>query len=107
MTPSTRSEIELLQPYRSHVGFTHTNTTDNAETAATISSVMEEGNKIALVVDLYDAYVEFDSDATTSSMLLKADTGYYDDNIIITTKITIKNAVNGQNARVRGIVWGR
>ena len=104
---STRSEIELIQPYPKHKGFTHTASSDVAEDAVTITGSMSEGNKVAFVVDTYDCYVEFDGDATTSSMYLKADTGYYDDKIVITTNISILNANAGQNARIRGIIWGR
>ena len=102
-----RSEIELLQPYKRHKGFTHTNTTDVAEEIASISGTMQEGNKVSLIVELYDAYVEFDGDATSSSMLVLADTGYYDSNIQITSNISMINKTAGQNARIRGIVWGR
>ena len=63
-----RQEIELLQNYNRHKTFTYTTTSSDAETAVDISAVMEECNKISFVVELADAYVEFDGDATTSAM---------------------------------------
>ena len=67
---------------------------------------MSEANKISFVVELADAYVEFDDDATTSSMLVPQNEGYFDDGIWIGTKISIKRAGN-DDVRIRGIVWGR
>ena len=102
-----RSEIELIQPYKKHKGFTHSNTTDVAEDVVNVAAAMEEANKVSLIVEWYDAYIEFDADATSSSMLVPAGTGYFDINIKIVTKISAINATAGQNARIRGIVWGR
>ena len=101
-----RNEIELLQNYSRHKTFTVTTSGASAETAVDISSLMEECNKVSFVVELADAYVEFDSDATTSSMLIPQDEGYFDDNVYIGTKISIIRA-GGTNSRIRGIVWGR
>ena len=101
-----RNEIELLQNYSRHKTFTVTTTGASAETAVDISSLMEECNKVSFVVELADAYVEFDSDATTSSMLIPQDEGYFDDNVYIGTKISIIRA-GSTNSRIRGIVWGR
>ena len=67
---------------------------------------MEEANKVSLIVESADAYIEFDADATTSSMLVPQDEGYFDDSVYIGTKISIIRA-GGTNARVRGIIWGR
>ena len=53
-----------------------------------------------------DAYIEFDADATTSSMLVPQDEGYFDDSIYIGTKISVLRK-DSTNARVRGIIWGR
>ena len=101
-----RNEIELLQNYSRHKTFTVTTSGASAETAVDISSLMEECNKVSFVVELADAYVEFDSDATTSSMLIPQDEGYFDDNVYIGTKISLIRA-GGTNARIRGVVWGR
>lgn len=101
------SQTELDQPYKSHVTFTHTNSTDAAETAVTISTNMGVCNKIALIVDLYDAYVAFDETASSTKMLVPAGTGYFDEKITITSSISIINASSGKNTRVRGIAWGR
>ena len=61
---------------------------------------------MSFVVELGDAYVEFDDDATTSSMLVPENEGYFDDGIWIGTKISIKRA-GSTNVRIRGIIWGR
>ena len=105
-TKPWRQEIELLQNYSRHKTFTVTTSGATAETVVDISSLMEECNKISFVVELADAYVEFDGDATTSSMLIPQDEGYFDDSVYIGSKISIIRAA-GVNARVRGIIWGR
>jgi len=101
-----RQEIELLQNYGRHKAFTYTTTSADAETAVDINALMEEANKVSLVVEGADAYVEFDADATTSSMLIPENEGYFDEGIYIGSKISIKRAA-GTDARIRGIVWGR
>ena len=102
--PLFRQEIELLQQYSKHKSFTFTTTSSSAEDAVTLG--MSEANKISFVVELADAYIEFDDDATTSSMLVPENEGYFDDGIWIGTKISIKRA-SSTNARIRGIIWGR
>ena len=102
--PMFRQEIELLQQYSKHKAFTYTTTSSSAEEAVTLG--MSEANKISFVVELADAYIEFDDDATTSSMLIPQNEGYFDDGIWIGTKISIKRA-SSTNARIRGIIWGR
>ena len=101
-----RNEIELLQNYSRHKTFTVTTSGASAETAVDISSLMEECNKVSFVVELADAYVEFDADATTSSMLIPQDEGYFDDNVYIGSTISIIRA-GSTDARIRGIAWGR
>lgn len=101
-----RQEIELLQNYSKHKTFTVTSG-DASATAVDITGSMEECNKVSFVVEDNDAYVEFDGDATTSSMLIPKDEGYFDDNVYIGTKISIINAATDAHARIRGIVWGR
>ena len=101
-----RQEIELLQHYSRHKTFTHTTTTANADTVVDISTIMEECNKVSFVVELGDAYVEFDANATTSAMLIPQDEGYFDSEIYIGSKISIIRA-SGTNVRIRGILWGR
>ena len=101
-----RQEIELLQMYSKHKTFTFTTTGSSAEDAVTLAGNMEECNKVTFVVETGDAYVEFDSDATTSSMLVPADEGYFDSDIHFKTKISIIRS-SGTNARIRGILWGR
>jgi len=115
--PTWRQEIELLQTYPVHKAFTFT-TTDaeqntgsphngpGYETAVDISTSMAECHKVSLIVEQGDAYIEFDGNATTSTMLIPKDEGYFDDAIFIGTKISIKRATN-TNVRVRGILWGR
>jgi len=97
-----RQEIELLQNYSKHKTFTVTTSSANATTVVDLSGLMEECNKVSLIVELADAYVEFDGDATTTSMLIPQDEGYFDDSVYIGSKISM-----GTDARVRGIIWGR
>jgi hypothetical protein len=101
-----RQEIELLQNYSKHKTFTVTTSDANATDVVTLSGNMEEANKISLVVETGDAYIEFDDDATTSSMYVPADEGYYDTDVWIGTKISVIRATS-TNVRVRGIIWGR
>ena len=101
-----RQEIELLQNYSKHKTFTVTTTDANATDVVTLAGNMEEANKISLVVETGAAYIEFDDDATTSSMHVPADEGYYDTDIWIGTKISVIRATS-TNVRVRGIIWGR
>ena len=102
--PLFRQEIELLQQYSKHKSFTYTTTSSSAEDAVALA--MSEANKISFVVELADAYIEFDDDATTSSMLIPQNEGYFDDGIWIGTKISIKRAAS-VDVRIRGIIWGR
>jgi hypothetical protein len=67
---------------------------------------MEEANRVSLVVELGDAYIEFDDDASTSSMYIPQDEGYFDDGIWIGSKISIIRGTS-TNVRIRGIIWGR
>ena len=67
---------------------------------------MEECNKVSFVVESADAYIAFDETATSSSMLIPQNEGYFDDGIWIGTKISIIRA-GSTNARIRGIIWGR
>ena len=104
--PLWRQEIELLQNYGKHKAFTYTTSSGSAENALVLAGVMEECNKISFVVELGDAYIEFDDDASTSTMLIPQDEGYFDSDIYIGTKISILRAA-GTNVRIRGILWGR
>ena len=99
------SDDILISPFEVHKTFTVTSG-DASATAVDITGSMEECNKVSFVVEDNDAYVEFDGDATTSSMLIPKDEGYFDDNVYIGTKISIMRA-GGTNSRIRGIVWGR
>ena len=101
-----RSEIEALQNYQKHKTFTFTSSSGSAEDAVSLAGSMEECNKISFVVELADAYIEFDGDATTSSMLIPAGEGYFDEGIWIGTKISILRS-SSTNAKIRGIIWGR
>lgn len=104
--PLWRQEIELLQNYGKHKAFTFTTSSDAAEDAITLAGVMEECNKISFVVELGDAYVEFDGQAATTTMLIPQDEGYFDSDIYIGTNISILRA-DVTNVRIRGILWGR
>jgi hypothetical protein len=101
-----RQEIELLQNYGKHKSFTYTTTGSSAADAVDLSGVMEEANKISFVVELADAYIEFDDDAATSSMLIPQNEGYFDEGIWFNSKVSIKRS-SSTNVRIRGIIWGR
>ena len=101
-----RQEIELLQNYGKHKTFTFTTSSADAEDAVSLAGVMGEGNKISFVVELADAYIEFDDDASTSSMLIPENEGYFDEGIWFNTKISILRTAS-TNVRIRGIIWGR
>ena len=105
-TKPWRQEIELLQNYGKHKPFTVTTSSASAVDVVVLAGNMEEANKVSLIVESGDAYIEFDADATTSSMLVPQDEGYFDDSVYIGTKISVIRA-GGTNARVRGIIWGR
>ena len=101
-----RNEIELLQNYPKNKTFTYTTSSANAETAVDITTAMEECNKVSFVVESAAAYIAFDEDASTSTMLVPQDEGYFDDSVYVGTKISIKRE-GSTNARIRGIIWGR
>ena len=105
-TKPWRQEIELLQNYGKHKTFTVTTSSASAIDVVVLAGNMEEANKVSLIVESGDAYIEFDADATTSSMLVPQDEGYFDDSVYIGTKISVIRAAS-DNARVRGIIWGR
>ena len=105
-TKPWRQEIELLQNYGKHKSFTVTTSSASAIDVVVLAGNMEEANKVSLIVESGDAYIEFDADATTSSMLVPQDEGYFDDSVYIGTKISVIRAASA-NARVRGIIWGR
>lgn len=104
--PIWRQEIELAQTYGKHKAFTFTTSGASAEDAITLAGNMEECNKISFVVELADAYIEFDDDATTSTMLIPQDEGYFDSDIYIGQRISIMRSA-GTDVRIRGILWGR
>ena len=102
-----RLGIELMQPYEAFKPFTLTTAGSTAETVFTVSDFMTEANHITLVVDQADLYINFNGDATTSgtSMLLPAGTGYTEEFIRLTGKISVVRA-GLFNARIIGAVWG-
>ena len=104
--PIWRQEIELLQTYSKHKSFTFTTDGASAENAITLAGNMEECNKISFVVELADAYVEFDDDASATTMLIPQDEGYFDSDIYIGQRIRIMRT-SGTDVRIRGILWGR
>ena len=101
-----RQEIELLQNYSKNKTFTVSTTGASAETAVDITTAMQECNKVSFIVENGPAYIAFDEDATTSTMLVPQDEGYFDDSVYIGSKISILRA-SDTNARIRGIIWGR
>ena len=81
--PIWRQEIELLQTYSKHKSFTFTTDGASAENAITLAGNMEECNKISFIVETGDLYIGFDEDASTTTMLIPANEGYFDDSIYI------------------------
>ena len=106
--PALRSSIELLQPYEKFKTFTLTTSSSEASTILTVSDHMIEANKITLIVDKDDLYVNFGGDATTdgTSMLVPAGTGYTEEGISINGAISVIRA-NPTNGRIVGAIWGR
>ena len=101
-----RQEIELLQNYGKHKSFTYTTSSSSAEDAFALAGIMAAANKISFVVAVADAYIEFDYDATTSSMLIPQNEGYFDEGIWFKEKLS-KIRSTSTNPRIRGIIWGR
>ena len=105
-----RQEIELLQNYGKHKSFTFTTTSGSAQDAVSLSGIMEEGNKISFVVELADAYIDFDGDASATTMFIPQNEGYFDEGIWFKDRLSIMRSNIGgatTNARIRGIIWGR
>lgn len=101
-----RQEIEIIQTYPRHKTFTKVTTGAAAEIVVDVAAAMEEAVKVSLIVETGDAYIEFDDNATTESMLIPQDEGYFDDSIYIGSKISVMRK-DATNVRVRGIIWGR
>ena len=108
VAPNLRTGIELMQPLPNYRGFTVSTSDANATTVITVSSVMEEANRVTFVVELGDLYVNFNGPATSdgNSMLVPAGTGYTEEEIRVTGVISIMR-VGTTNGRIRGCVWGR
>ena len=126
MTSNLRTEIELRQVYDKVVSFTHTTTSDAATTVLTVSATtsdaattvltvsdyMEEANRINIVVETQALYVRFDGSAATDtdpglSLYMPVNGTYSESGIKITGIISVINAANGSNGRIRGTIWGR
>ena len=103
-----RQTIELAQPYTKFKPFTLTTKSEEASTILTVSDYMEEANRITIVVDRDDLYVNLGGDATTdgSSMLVPAGTGYTETGISFNGAISVVRA-NQANGRIIGAIWGR
>ena len=101
-----RQEIELLQNYSKNKTFTKSTSSGDAEIAVDVAAAMQECNKVSFVVENGPAYIAFDEDATTETMLVPQDEVYFDDSVYIGSKSSILRA-SGTNARIRGIIWGR
>ena len=104
-----RSFIELDQPYDAFKPFSFTTSSSSAETVLTVSSFMTEANKITLIVDKADLYINFGGTATTdgTSMLVPAGTGYTEEGIQITGSISVIRSDQSMNGRIIGAIWGR
>ena len=104
-----RSFIELDQPYDAFKPFSFTTSGSSAETVLTVSSFMTEANKITLIVDKADLYINFGGTATTdgTSMLVPAGTGYTEEGIQITGPISVIRSDQSMDGRIIGAIWGR
>ena len=104
-----RSFIELDQPYDAFKPFSFTTSSSSAETVLTVSSFMTEANKITLIVDKADLYINFGGTATTdgTSMLVPAGTGYTEEGIQITGPISVIRSDQSMDGRIIGAIWGR
>ena len=78
-----RQEIELLQNYSKNKTFTKSTSSGAAEIAVDVAAAMQECNKVSFVVENGPAYIAFDEDASTSTMLVPQDEGYFDDSVYI------------------------
>ena len=107
-TSALRTHIELEQHLPNFRGFTTSTSDGTAATVLTVSSIMEEANRITFVVELGDLYINFGGAATSdgTSMLVPAGTGYTEENIKITGIISILRS-GTTNGRIRGSIWGR
>jgi len=92
---------------RKHATINHTTSTDGSEVCLSLSSVdLQNVYKISLFVN-NDCYIDFDNDATTSSIpLINGIWNYSEENILINEKITVTNKVPGKIIKVIGVVWG-
>jgi len=52
-------------------------------------------------------YIGFDEDASTTTMLIPANEGYFDDSIYIGSKVSVMRSAGSGTPRIRGIIWGR
>ena len=106
--PALRSSIELRQPFEKFKPFSLTTSGSAANTVLTVSDYLIEANKITIVVDRDDLYLNIGSDATTdgSSMLIPAGTGYTETGISFNGTISVIRA-NQSNGRIIGAIWGR
>lgn len=103
-----QTTIELAQPYTKFKPFTLTTSSADASTILTVSDYMEEANRITIVVDRDDLFVNFGGDATTdgNSMLVPAGTGYTETGVSFNGTISVIRA-NQANGRIIGAIWGR
>lgn len=103
-----RQTLELAQPYTKFKPFTLTTSSADASTILTVSDYMEEANRITIVVDRDDLFVNFGGDATTdgNSMLVPAGTGYTETGVSFNGTISVIRA-NQANGRIIGAIWGR
>ena len=105
-----RQEIELIQNYPKHHGFTKLlANNDSSQEIVIVSNFMEECNKISFIVETGDVHIAFDEEATLTTMLIPENEGYFDDSVYIGSTIKAMRAAgqSGVTPRIRGIIWGR
>ena len=116
VSPLFRSFSEANQPLGKRIAFSRTLSSNNSETVIDLTGHMEEGHRFTLAGDGFDgAYINFDADATKvassdgtiHSTLIPVNTGISLEDFFISNKITAINEVDGSNATIHGIIWGR
>ena len=115
-TPLFRSSSEANQPLGKKAVFSRTLSSNNSEVVIDLTKHMQEGHRFTLSVEGFNgAYVNFDTDAvktvsddgTIHSTLIPTGTGISLEDFFISEKIPAINEVDGSNATIHGIIWGR
>ena len=116
-----REQIELSQPYSKVRTFTLTLNSNDSTDVLDISNYMRECNRISILVDEEDIYIQFmekgdeittverpsGSPLQTDALRLIEGSAYFDDNISLQGRIVVRTADDDRFPTIRGIIWGR